>query len=587
MSSHHKLLERQLRRTIGTDPGAWSPQVRALVAQVEEAYRALDADRALIENALDVSSDELTAKNVALGAARDAAESASRAKTAFLTNMSHEIRTPMNAIIGLSHLALTQGQLDVRARDYVDRLHAAANALLGLLDDVLEMSRIESEAVELSNDAFELDDVLDEAFLMVADRAVAQGLSVSVRVRPDVPRRLVGDPLRLRQILTNLVSNAVKFTSAGAVRLDVSRCEVPDGHELEFSVHDTGPGIRAEHMDRLFHPFSQGDDGRTRRHGGAGLGLSIASRLVGLHGGRLGVESTPGVGSTFRFRARFGASPSHEGDATRRWLEGTTVLVADADADARGAVADALRSVGARVDEVSDGPAAVHRLTDDPSGNRYRVVVLDQALAGVDVMSLARGLVNRGGDDPPRVLVTVTGAAHPHAGDVGLPPGSMLSKPVLPRRLLARVKSLCEAPSMPPPEVPASPLAGMRVLLVEDNEINQIVASELLRAAGAVVDIAENGVEALATLGAHPRAYNAVLMDVQMPLMDGYEATRRIRIDPRFQALPVIALTAHAMADERARCFEAGMNEHLGKPIDRSTLLETLLRFAALSPLMA
>jgi PAS domain S-box-containing protein len=383
--------------------------------------------------------------------AKDAAEQASQAKSTFLANMSHEIRTPMNAIIGLTHLAL-QHVSDARGRDYLDRIQQSAHHLLGILNDILDVSKIEADKLELEHIDFELQGVLDTFVNLVGDRAAAKGLALGFDVAPGVPRHLIGDPLRLGQVLVNYGNNAVKFTERGEIRVAVSLLERAGAEvTLRFAVRDTGVGIAPDRVGRLFNSFEQADASTSRQYGGTGLGLSIARRLAQMMGGEVGVDSRPGEGSTFWFTARVGCS---------------------------GQLA---------------APA---------------------------------------GEPGPDALPLPAGAA----------PGAV------------------------------------RVLVVDDNEVNLLIAREMLRSAGLSVETADNGAQALSRLGETP--FDVVLMDMQMPVMDGLEATRQIRQLPGLQRLPVLAMTANAMAVDRERCLQAGMDDVLVKPLAPADLIAAVQRWA-------
>ncbi|MBQ5941808.1 PAS domain-containing protein [Massilia sp. AB1] len=506
------------------------------------------------------------------------AEAASRAKGEFLANMSHELRTPMNAIVGLARL-LEEGQLGRRERGYVSRMQTAARSLLGMLSDLLNFSRIESGQLVLERTPFAVDSLLASIAVITAPNAWAKGVEPVFAVAPDVPATLLGDPMRLEQVLLNLVGNAVKFTERGEIVLSIRVVKrAADQVELGFSVRDTGIGIAPEQQARMFEAFSQGDSSTSRKYGGAGLGLAIARRLVELAGGRLGLTSAAGAGADFHFTLPFVVVddarplPAGAGQPLR-------VLVADDNHSAWAALAAACAAYGWSVDGAGGGQAALDKLR---SGQRYDLAFLDAAmpdLDGVEVLSSARA------DNPgalPRVCLLVADPDAERMAELAneLQLGAVLGKPFTPTTLRAAADRLlggdATSSSAPGQAAPlAARLLGLRVLLVEDNPINQEVASFILTHAGASVDIAGNGRVAVSML-AERADYDVVLMDVQMPVMNGYEAAAAIRAAGL--ALPIVAMTANAMEEDRARSLAAGMQAHLAKPIDVDELVATLAR---------
>jgi PAS domain S-box-containing protein len=503
------------------------------------------------------------------------AEQASSAKGSFLANMSHEIRTPMNAIMGLARL-LEEAPLGRRERGYVERMHLAAKSLLGMLSDVLDFSKVEAGQLVLERRVFLLDEVLDTVAAVAASNAWAKGVEPVFAVAPEVPRALVGDPVRLGQVLLNLVGNAAKFTEHGEVVLAVRLLRMDGGGaRLGFAVRDTGIGIAPDQQERMFDAFSQADSSTSRKYGGAGLGLAICRRLVGLMGGKLRVHSALGEGATFSFDAQFPLPQSQPGLPVRAPMR---VLVADDNASALAALADACAALGWEVHRAPGGAEALARMR----GERYDLAFLDSAmpdLIGASVLAFA------GSDQAIQVPRCALVAADPErerlaalAGDLRV--DAILGKPFTRRALDEAVEELLTGATPAPtprPATLAARLAGLRILLVEDNVINQEVANYALVHAGAQVDIADNGRIALSMLAERRDAYDAVLMDVQMPVMNGYEATAAIRAIG-CDALPIIAMTANAMEEDRRRSFEAGMDAHLAKPIEVDVLVDTVLR---------
>jgi signal transduction histidine kinase/DNA-binding response OmpR family regulator/HPt (histidine-containing phosphotransfer) domain-containing protein len=522
---------------------------------------------------------------MALTGAKQKAEEATQMKSMFLANMSHEIRTPMNAIIGLSHLAL-RTPLSAKQRDYLTKIHTAGTSLLAVINDILDFSKIEAGKLSIERTAFRLDEVIDSVITVTGQKAHEKGLEFLAHLPASVPQCLVGDPLRLGQILTNLVSNAVKFTEHGEIRLRVEALE-PSGErcQLRFSVQDTGIGMTREQADRLFQPFTQGDMSTTRKHGGTGLGLTICRRLVEMMDGQIGLESEPDVGTTVSFIAWLGVGePKAAGTVVPERLASLRVLVADDNVAASEIIQEALRGMVQRVDAVSSGPAAVAEVRRTDARQPYDVVYMDWRMPGMDGLEAARLIRSDESlrQQPAIVLVTAFGREEIRDEADHLQLDGYLLKP-LTRSML--VDSLVNVVGAGAPEAPlhAEPaqsprFPGLRVLLVEDNDINQQIATELLEGAGASVDLAHHGRQAVDRL-VGGGDYHLVLMDLQMPEMDGYQATARIRTEPRLAQLPIIAMTAHATTEERQRCLDAGMNDHVAKPIDPVLLFAALGRY--------
>jgi len=529
----------------------------------------------------------------ALAMAKVDAEAASRAKSLFLANMSHEIRTPMNAVIGLSALGSSLPDLPPRIAEYLKRIHSSSRALLSTLNDILDYSKLEADRVSIEQMEFDLDELLENVINLFALGAESKAVELVLRVEPGLPATLVGDPLRLGQVLNNLVGNAVKFTAAGHVRLSVTAMPAtsPARVRPKFAVADTGIGISPADQERLFLPFTQADGSIARRFGGTGLGLVLSQRLVAMMGGAITIESELGRGSTMHFELELPVGARRDVSQELLPIRGLRALVVDDVESSRHALVELLASWSVEAVEANSGAEAIALLLPPkPAPKRlFDLVLLDwrmPTMSGLEVVQWIRDRVEEQALREPPVVVMVTAFDQEQllAEAGGLPLQAVLRKPVSASRLLDTLVGLCGPERLKLSTDPmvsvlsrAAPLRGAHILVVEDIDTNQLVARALLERLGMRATIASNGEQVLALV--EQAAFDAILMDLHMPVLDGFEATRQLRARPASATIPILAMTAAVLADDQAACRAAGMNGHVPKPIEPSVLVEALLEW--------
>lgn len=539
------------------------------------------------------TNNELAVKKRELETTLEKLEEATKVKGIFLANMSHEIRTPMNAVIGMSHLCL-KTELTARQKDYIEKIQQAGFSLLEIINNIFDFSKLESGSAKVRHSLFYIPELLDKTTIGVSIKARNKGIEFISQLDEDIPLNLYGDQAKIRQILHQFLANALKFTEQGQIRLNIKSLDRKEKQiKLRFEVQDTGIGMTQVQLSQLFQPFRQADESSTRQFSGAGMGLALAKKLVEMLGGQVYAESQHGQGSIFSFEIWCGLGEECLSQPANFSIEGLHALVVDDNPIDRQILKEQLDSVGIRVEVCATGAESLQLISAADGEDPFSVVFMDWRLPEIDGIEIIRKIRKMATKNASPAIILVTAFEIEDVRDQAELAGvkAFLPKPVTPSNIWSALFEACSSPIIKPCSTEKNnntniDLRGMRVLLVEDNDLNQQIASELLQSAGVTVTLADNGKTALELLHSapDPLPYDLVLMDIQMPIMDGHQATLELRKDERFKELPIIALTAHAMEDERQLCLDEGMNGHISKPIEPQLLFKLLSRWTKKQP---
>lgn len=535
------------------------------------------------------TNDELATKTRELEATLEKLEEATRVKNVFLANMSHEIRTPMNAVIGMSHLCLKTA-LTEKQKDYIEKIQKAGFSLLEIINNILDFSKLEDNNMKVRSSLFNVNELIEHATAEFAIKAKNKGLAFTTEVVDMLPPNLYGDQARIRQILQQLLANAVKFTETGEIKLTIKTPERKnDQIKICFEVHDTGIGMSQEQIAMMFQPFRQLDESSTRQFSGTGIGLALCKRLAEMLGGQILIKSETGQGSIFSFELWCDLVTESLVLPTTISFDNMRTLVVDDNPIDQQILREQLTETGIRVETCENGPEAIMMLRQAPLTDPFKVVFIDWRLPGMDGIEIIRQIEGLPNDAGKPLIILITAYEIEEVRDQAELAGvkAFLPKPVTPSSLWTALSKAFGTPwSTTGSDSGQKNLRGMRILLVEDNELNQQIARELLQSVGILVTLADNGKTALDLVKSapDPLPFDAILMDIQMPVMDGHQATIELRKDERFKKLPIIALTAHAMEEEKQLCLEEGMNGHIAKPIEPQILFSTLAQWAKKKP---